>query len=136
MKLNASAKERRSRSTVPSLILGRYWIGRNGVGLPLFVSLRCSCRHRHRHSSNAQQIAGSHSELELLINPPQSAEHGLPDAADGLTPAEMLLDAFADDLAQAITGMPGGATVDRAATTAGIVAGDVWRDAALATGGD
>src|SRR5450755_2840599 len=136
MKLNASAKERGTRSIVLPLIAVRYWIRRNGIRLPLFVSSRCSGRHRQRHSSDAQQVAGSHGELELLINPLQAAKHGLPDAADSLAPAEMLLDAFANDLAQAITGMAGGATVDRAAATSGVVAGDMRCYFPLTTPGD
>src|ERR1700694_1646296 len=125
MKLNASTKERGTRSTGLSLISVRYWICRNRVRLPLFGSSRCSDRHRHRHSSDAQQVAGGHGELELVIDSLQATKHGLANAANGLAPPEVLLDAFADDLTQVITGMPGGAAVDRAATTPGVVAGDM-----------
>ena len=95
-----------------------------------------SARHRDRHSGEAHQVAGGHGELELLIDALQSAKHGLANPADGLAPAEVLLDPLADDLAQAVARMASGAAVDRAAAAPGVVAGDVRRDLALATGGD
>ena len=99
---------------------------RSGVCRSWFGSWRHSARYRDRYSSDAHQVAGGHREFELLIDPLQTAKHGLPDAAYGLAPAERLLNPFANDLAQAVTGMTGGAPVDRATATAGIVAGDVW----------
>ena len=68
-----------------------------------FGSSQQSVRHPDRHSGDSHQVAGGHGELELLIDPPQSAKHRLSNPTDGLAPAEMLLDAFADDLAHAIT---------------------------------
>src|ERR1700682_1302765 len=66
-----------------------------------------SGRHRHWHSGQTHQIAGSHGELELQVDAPQSTKHGLSNPADGLAPTEVLLDAFADDLADAVTRMAG-----------------------------
>lgn len=96
-------------------------------------SRRRSVRHRQRYSGEAHQVAGGHSELELLIDATQSAKHGLSNPPDGLAPPEVLLDPFADDLADAVTQMAGRTAVDRAATATGIVGSDVGRDLALAT---
>jgi hypothetical protein len=50
------------------------------------------------------------------------ADPRLPDPTDRFTPAEMLLDALANDLADPVAGMPGRATIDRAPAVALIVA--------------
>src|SRR6266700_446088 len=94
-----------------------------------------SGRHRSLHSGQTQQIAGSHGELELQVDAPQSAKHGLSNPADGLAPTEVLLDPFADDLADAVTRMTGGAPVDSATATPRVVGSDVGRDLALSTPG-
>ena len=109
---------------------------RNGVHLSLPGSLRCSGRRCERHSGDAYQVAGRHGELELVVDSLQPAKHGLANPADRLSPTEMFLDAFANDLAQAVARMARGASVDRASAAAGIVAGDVRRDFALAARSD
>jgi hypothetical protein len=45
-----------------------------------------------RHSGETHQVAGAHGELELLIDAPQSAKHGLPNPADGEALAPELVD--------------------------------------------
>src|SRR5436190_24087467 len=106
MKLIALANEVGKRLTARASIVGKLWMLRNGVCCSRFGSLRHSARHHDRYSSDAQQIAGGHRELELVIDSLQATKHGLANAANGLAPPEVLLDAFADYLAQAITGMP------------------------------
>ena len=136
MKLMSSASEVGRRLTARAWISGKPWMRRNGICRSRFGSLRHSGRHHHRHSSEAQQVAGCHRELELVIDSLQAAKHGLTNAANGLAPSEVLLDALADNLAQVITGMPGSAAVDRAATAAGVVTGDMRGDVPLAACGD
>ncbi len=103
-------------------------------GPSLFRSSRDSGRHREGHSSKSHQVARGQGQLELLVDAPQAAKHGLPYPADRLAPAEVLLDPLAHDLAQAITRMPCGTAIDGAATVPRVVAGDVGRDIPLATG--
>lgn len=57
-----------------------------------------SLRHHTWHSGHAGQIARNHRQLEVLVDALDAAIDRLADPADGLTPAEMLFDSFADDL--------------------------------------
>jgi hypothetical protein len=63
------------------------------------------------HSRHAHDVACCHRELEVLIDPLEPAVHRLADAADGLAPAEVLLDALVDRLADGVAGMSRGAAV-------------------------
>jgi hypothetical protein len=94
-----------------------YW---RGIGCILADSdsLRYSGRHRDRHSGDAQQVAGGHGELELLIDTVQSAKHRLSNAAHRLAPAKVFLDPFANGLAHLVTGMASGTSVYRTAAAA------------------
>src|SRR6266545_7247722 len=87
-----------------------------------FCSLRRSLRYRARHSGDSDDIARGHDQLEVLIDPSQSPVHGLPDAAHGLAPAEVLLDALSDRLAQRIRSVSRRAPINRAAAAARVVA--------------
>src|SRR5579864_6242326 len=100
----ASAKEAGRRSTVLPQMPMRHRLRRDAVRLAHFGSSQHSARHHQRHSSDAHQVARGHGELELLIDPLQATKHGLANAPDALAPAEMFLDAFANALAQAVTG--------------------------------
>src|SRR2546425_8035112 len=81
-----------------------------------FCSLRRSLRYRARHSGDSDDIARGHGQLEVLIDPSQSPVHGLPDTAHGLAPAEVLLDALSDRLAQRIRSVSRRSSINRAAT--------------------
>lgn len=56
------------------------------------ASLRRFLRHREQYSSHSCETARHHRQLEVLINPFQSAVDRLPDAPHRLTPAKALLD--------------------------------------------
>lgn len=88
-------------------------------------SSRRSLRHHTWHSGHAGQIARNHRQLEVLVDALDTAIDGLPDPSDGLAPAEMLFDSFADDLANPVARMPRSATVDCAAAPTLIVARDM-----------
>ena len=93
-------------------------------------------RHREQYSRHAREIARGHRQFELLINPSESSENGLPNPSDRLAPTEVFLDAFANDLADPIAIMPRRPAVDGAAATTSVILGHVRRDLALATGRD
>ncbi|AOJ83460.1 hypothetical protein WS86_22600 [Burkholderia savannae] len=63
----------------------------------------------------------------MLVDSLDAAIRGLSNPVDGLAPAEVLFDALANHLANAITDVPRGAAVDRAAALMRVVARDVWR---------
>src|SRR6516162_4565481 len=96
---------------------------------------RC-LRDRHRYSGQAQQVACCHGELELQINPSQATKHRLPNPTHCLRPTEVFFDALAHDLAQSITGVPGGAPVDRTAAAPRVVLSKMRSHATFAAGGD
>src|SRR5712691_12195261 len=87
-----------------------------------FRSLRRSLQYHTRHSSDSDDIARDHGQLEVLVNTSQSPVHGLPDTAHGLAPAEVLLDALSDRLAQRIRSVSRRSSINRAATAARVVA--------------
>ncbi len=93
-------------------------------------------RHRGQYSGHTREIARGHCQFELLINPLDSSKHGLPNPSDRLAPTEVLLDTFADDLADPVTVVPGCPAVDGAAATTSLVLRHMRSDVALATGGD
>ena len=90
-------------------------------------SSRRSLLHHTWHSGHAGQIARNHRQFEVLVDAPDATIDRLPDPTDRFTPAEMLFDTFADDLADPVARMPRSATVDRATTLAIIVARDMRR---------
>jgi len=90
-------------------------------------SLRRSLRHRCRYSGHSSQVARKHRQLEVLFDSFDAAIRGLSNPADGLAPTEVLLDALANHLADAIAGVPRGAAVDRTTALMRVVARDVWR---------
>lgn len=59
-------------------------------------SLHRSLRHHRQHSRHSSQIARQHRQLEVLVDPFEAAIRGLSNPADGLAPAEVLFDAFAN----------------------------------------
>ncbi|AOJ71827.1 hypothetical protein WS78_23925 [Burkholderia savannae] len=63
----------------------------------------------------------------MLVDSLDAAIRGLSNPVDALAPAEVLFDALANHLANAITDVPRGAAVDRAAALMRVVARDVWR---------
>ena len=100
------------------------------------VSLHRCLRFRAQHSGNSYDIARRHGELEVLIDASHPAVHRLADAPHGLAPAEVLLDALADRLADGIARMAHRPAINRAAAAARVVAGHVRRDVAPAASGD
>ncbi len=80
---------------------------------PYATSLRSALRHHAQYSRDSHDIARHHRELELLIDPPQSAKYSLANPSDCLAPAEVLFDAFANHLADDIAAMARGASIDR-----------------------
>jgi hypothetical protein len=89
------------------------------------VSSRRSSQHHTWHSRHAGQIARNHRQLEVLVDAPDAAIDRLPDPTDRFTPAEVLFDSFADDLANPVARMPRSASVDCAAAQTLIVARDM-----------
>src|SRR6185312_2154628 len=107
------------------------------VRLPCrLVSLRRPRRDRTQYSCDAHDVARRHGELEVLVYAPHPAVDRLADAPHCLGPAEMLLDALADRLAQRIAPMARRASINRAAPAPGVIACYVRRDVAFAARGD
>lgn len=96
------------------------------------ASSRCSLRYRRQYSGHPHQVRRRHRELEVLIDAPDAPVDGLTDAPDRLAPAEVLFDALAHDLAEPVTGVPGRARVDRAASVARVIARHMRRHPAIA----
>lgn len=90
-------------------------------------SSRRSLWHRCQYSSHSSQVARQHRQFEVLVDSLDTAIRGLSNPANGLAPAEVLFDALANHLADAITGVPRCPSVDRAAALMRVVARDVWR---------
>src|SRR5512147_2500540 len=67
----------------------------------------------------ADEVVGGKGEGEGHARPIEPAEPGLAQAADGLQPAEDLLDPFTLSLAHRVARMAGGAAVDRGVTAGG-----------------
>lgn len=103
---------------------------------PLRPSLRGSLRHRAQYSRDFHDIARRHRELELLVDPSQSAKHRLANATDRLVPAEVLFDALADHLTDPVAGMARSASIDRAAAALREVLCHVRRHVARPAVGD
>lgn len=66
-------------------------------------SLHRSRMHGVHYSRHAREIARDHCQLEVLVDPLEAAIHHLPAPTDRLAPAEMLLDALADDLTNPVS---------------------------------
>src|SRR5205823_13699660 len=93
-------------------------------------SSRCSQDLR-----NANEVVGGGSQDKEPFDQRSSAMACLAQAADGLDPPEWFFDPLALDRADAISGMPSGAQIDRRAAI-GVVLRDMRRAAALTTAGD
>src|ERR1700680_5193566 len=59
------------------------------------------------------EIVGGHRQREFEAQTPASTQHGPGESANGLGPAERLLDQLALLLADRVTGKPGGMAIDR-----------------------
>src|SRR5215207_7260943 len=79
---------------------------------------------RRDQLDQADEVVGGGGQVCPTLVARQAPVAQLAPAADGLGPAEDLLDPLADALAEGIAGMAGGAAVDRAAAAAGVL-GDV-----------
>src|SRR5438552_8059290 len=91
-----------------------------------------SARRRDPHqSSDADQVVGGGDQIAGQSRPLQAEKARAAEATHRLHPAEDLLHAFADALADAIAGVPRGAPINGAAATTGVL-GYVWRDVAFA----
>src|SRR5689334_19462956 len=86
-------------------------------------------------ATEADQVVGGGHEVARQAGALDAPETGPSEAADGLHPAEDLLDAFPDPLADGIAGVAGGPAVDGAPPPARVL-GDVRGDAARADVGD
>jgi len=93
-------------------------------------------RYRKQYSRHTREIARGHRQFEPLIDPLESSEDSLPNSPDGLSPTEVFLVTFADDLADPLALVPCRPSIDGAATASSIVLGYMRRDLALATGSD
>src|SRR6266516_5429398 len=91
-----------------------------------------SARRRDPHQScDADQVVGGGDQIAGQSRPLQAEKACAAEATHRLHPAEDLLHAFADSLADAIAGVPRGAPINGAAATTGVL-GYVWRDVAFA----
>jgi len=77
---------------------------------------------RRQQLRQPDQVTGGGGQGEGPADAGLAAVAGFPQSAAGLDPAERLLDALADPLADGVAGVSGGAPVDRRATV-----GDVLR---------
>ena len=80
-------------------------------------------------ATEADQVVGGADEIAREGGAVEPSEAGSTEAADGLHPAEDLLDALPDPLADGVAGVAGGPAVDGAPASAGGL-GDVRGDAA------
>src|SRR6266516_1791468 len=91
-----------------------------------------SARRRDPHqSSDADQVVGGGDQIAGQSRPLQAEKARAAEATHRLHPAEDLLHAFADALADAIAGVPRGTPINRTPTPARVLR-DVRRDVALA----
>src|SRR3954451_14248797 len=70
---------------------------------------------------HAPQVVGGRDQVTGPLGARQSAVAGATEPTDCFQPAEHFLDALADALAGAVSRMPRGAAIDRAAPTAGVL---------------
>ncbi len=66
-----------------------------------------------RQARDSRQVVGGSDQVSVPLHPRASAIAGFAPPADGLHPAEALLDPFAHPLTDRITRMPSGARVER-----------------------
>ena len=81
-----------------------------------------------RQPRDSQQVVGGGDQLGVPLHPRASAVAGFAQPADGLHPAEALLDPFAHPLTDCITRMPGGARVERGTPRPRVILGHVRSD--------
>src|SRR5215470_3712670 len=99
-----------------------------------YSTLRAGSSRRRQNCRDANEIVGGRGKDEEPFYQLTPAVPGLAQSAAGLDPAERLLDLLALDHADCVSGMAGGASVDRGAA-ADIVLGDVRHAATLAATG-
>src|SRR6266542_4686695 len=97
--------------------------------LPLMSTL-APCTVKWCEPGDAHEVVGGHDQVARQFGACHATEARATEATDRLHPAEDLLDALTKPLAQAVADVPRGATVNRTASTAGVLR-HVWRDAAL-----
>src|SRR5512145_181506 len=93
-------------------------------------------RYREQYSRHARQIARGHGQFELLIDPSDAAEDGLPNPADRLAPTKVFLNAFANHLTDPIALVPCRSTVNGTSTATRVVLRHMRRGLALPAGGN
>lgn len=71
-------------------------------------SLHRSLLYHRQQSCHSGQVARQHRQFEVLVDPLDVPIHGLANSAVSLAPAEVLFDAFAFHLADAVAGVPQG----------------------------
>ena len=96
-----------------------------------FILSSSSCGDR-RQARHAQQVIGTGGQIGLQLRACDADHATLAHAADGLQPAEDLLDAFSFALTGAVAGMTRGACID-CGTTVGVVLCNMRRAAVFAT---
>lgn len=105
------SSNRRNRSDSPSVRVGllpmfRIRGERSAPAVrPSASSSPCSVRHRAEQSRHAHDVARGHGQLEVLINAPDASIQCLPNSFDRLAPAEVILDAPPDRLADGVAGV-------------------------------
>src|SRR6516225_1553772 len=99
-----------------------------------YSALRADSSRRRQNCRDANEIVGGRGKDEEPFYQLTPAVPGLAQSTESLDPAERLLDLLALDHADCISGMAGGASVDRGGA-ADIVLGDVRHAATLAATG-
>ena len=103
------------------------------VGPVLSSCQACGSLSEGQQAGQSGEVAGGPGQGESGADAFGPAQHRLGHAADGLGPAEGLLDLLSAFLRQGVTGVAGGAPVDGGMAD---LAGDMWRDAGLPQLGD
>ncbi len=102
--------------------------GRAGWRFPRFAPSSHHLRTQCGQGAQPREVVGRHRQGEQLIHLGQAPHHHLADRADGLAPAEALLDALAPALAHRVAPVPSRAAIDRAAARSARVARHMGRD--------
>src|SRR5271154_1544809 len=100
-----------------------------------FSRLQADSSRRRQNFGDANEVVGGRGQYEEPLHQVSSSMACLAQPADGLDPAERLLDPLALDRADAIAGMTGGARID-GRTAIGVVLRDMRRAATFATAGN
>ena len=94
-----------------------------------------SCGSRHQ-SRNSEQIVGGADQIGMHLHPRAATVARFAQTADGLHPAEGLLDSLTDPLADRVTRMTSGPRVEGRTAAPRIILCHVWGDGERAAGGD